>query len=375
MVVAGTFAKYGVPIRGGAPLAPQIQSSMNFGAYFGLFLTLLYTGRHYYGQVFGRALFLRWSSEVEGYAVQAARVFLGATGVFVAALILVGLDWPLALLYGGGAVMIFLVMARISAETGLFFIQAWCFPCVAIWGLFGSTALGPESLLIMLLVTMVLLLDPREALMPFAVNALKLADARAIRIGRTGAAAGAAVAMGLAVAIPATLYFQYDRGANLTDTWACRAVPTMAFNEALRVQQRLAAQDNLAEAEALRGWRRITRMSPDGTAGLGFAAGLALVTAAAAGRLRFSRWPIHPVLFLVWSTYPGFCFASSFLVGWLVKVSVTHYGGATAYQRLKPLMFGLVAGDMLGGVAPILIGLVYYLGTGELPKVFNILPT
>jgi len=102
---------------------------------------------------------------------------------------------------------------------------------------------------------------------------------------------------------------------------------------------------------------------------------LALVTAAAAGRLRFSRWPIHPVLFLVWSTYPGFCFASSFLVGWLVKVSVTHYGGATAYQRLKPLMFGLVAGDMLGGVAPILIGLVYYLGTGELPKVFNILPT
>jgi hypothetical protein len=45
------------------------------------------------------------------------------------------------------------------------------------------------------------------------------------------------------------------------------------------------------------------------------------------------------------------------------------------YLRLKPLMFGLIAGEMLGGLTPMVVGLVYWLVTGQLPKVFNVLPT
>jgi hypothetical protein len=62
-------------------------------------------------------------------------------------------------------------------------------------------------------------------------------------------------------------------------------------------------------------------------------------------------------------------------VGWAIKVLVTKYGGASWYQRLKPFMFGLIAGEMLGGLMPMVVGLVYWLVTGQLPKVFNVLPT
>jgi len=53
---------------------------------------------------------------------------------------------------------------------------------------------------------------------------------------------------------------------------------------------------------------------------------------------------------------------------------VTKYGGAGGYQKLKPLMLGLIAGDMMGGGIPIIIGLVYYLVTGLPPKSFRIMP-
>jgi len=91
-------------------------------------------------------------------------------------------------------------------------------------------------------------------------------------------------------------------------------------------------------------------------------------------RLRWPKWPLHPVLFLIWNTYGGRVFAASFLGGWGIKVLVTQYAGASWYQRLKPLMFGLIAGEMLGGLVPIAIGFVYWLATGLPPKVFNILP-
>lgn len=43
--------------------------------------------------------------------------------------------------------------------------------------------------------------------------------------------------------------------------------------------------------------------------------------------------------------------------------------------RLKPLMIGVITGDMVGGVIPMIIGAVYYFRAGEPPKSFRVLPT
>jgi len=54
---------------------------------------------------------------------------------------------------------------------------------------------------------------------------------------------------------------------------------------------------------------------------------------------------------------------------------VAKYGGARIYQFVKPLMIGLVAGEVLAIVVTAVVGSVYYLKTGEPPKSYRILPT
>ena len=79
-------------------------------------------------------------------------------------------------------------------------------------------------------------------------------------------------------------------------------------------------------------------------------------------------------LFLMWQNYPGGVMAVSFLVGWLIKVTVTKYGGAAGYLKLKPLMIGVIAGEILGAALPMIYGAMRFIFTGQPPTVFNIMP-
>jgi len=44
------------------------------------------------------------------------------------------------------------------------------------------------------------------------------------------------------------------------------------------------------------------------------------------------------------------------------------------YQRLKPLMIGLIAGEVLGALLPSIIGAIYFMCTGKVPPRFMVLP-
>lgn len=371
--VTGTFTRYGVSLTGGW-FEPRITSFLNFGAYLGSFISILFIGRHYYLLVMRRALRLGGTGRVEVAVVWSARVFLAAAISVVLMLWGIGIEWYFAALYTGLTVMLFVVMARIMAETGAYFIQPWWSACTIIAGIFGFVAVGPKTFLMLMLISTVLVIDPREALMPFIVNSMKFLDLRRLKLGRAALACTAALVLGVAVAVPVTLYFQYDRGMNKTDGWATEYVPKAPFEEAVRVQQQLTTQGQLGVAESASGWRRLSHWAPNKPRLFAAACGMVLVFAVTAARLRFAHWPLHPVLFLVWTSYPGRAMAASFLIGWLIKVAVMRYGGAAGCQRLKPLMFGLIAGDMIGGTIPIVIGLVHYYLSGELPTQFRIMP-
>lgn len=373
----GIFIGYGVSLTTGGSLEPGNKAFLNFGAYLGFALIIVYSGRYYYLSVLRRAVGLRAQAEVDQTSVWGARVFMGSMALFVMAIVASGLDWQLALPFAAITVIIFLVLARLLAETGLFFMQPFALPCAILWGIFGARALGPRQLLIMFMFTSVLLIDPRESLMPFVVNALKLGDLGKVRAAKTGMLSVVAVVVGLAIAVPATLYFQYDRGVGKKDAWGNRSVPTMPYSSTLQARNRLVAQDKLEEAEAVKGWARFGAMAPRAGYLIAFATTLLLVLGCYAARLYLPRWPIHPVLFLFWAVNwnPVGQFAVSFLAGCAVKFLVVKYGGEGVYRRAKPIMFGLIAGDVLGGVLPMIIGFVYYLITGDMPKKFIILPT
>lgn len=377
IVIAGIFATYGVGVggwQGTWPFGLQMDAMMIMGAYFGMLLVLLYTGRQYYTAVFRRAFGFRASESVETAAVWGARFFMLAMGFFtVYAALLMGLDWPIALLFGLGCVAVYLVMGRLLAETGLFFIVVTGTPATLLWAVFGARALGPGTLFLMFMLCLILFYDTREALMPYVVNGLKLADDCKVKVGRTAIFVVVALMVGLGVGIPTTLYFQYERGVDVS-LWKVEQAKR-PFNETISIIQRLDAQGQLEEAGKVTGLARFKAMAPHRNGLIVFVTAAGLVLAFSFMRLRFTRWPLHPVMFLVWSTYAGDSFAQSFLAGWFIKSGITRFGGAGIYQKCKPLMFGLIAGEMLGGMLPMLVSFIYFVATGgTIPKPFSIMP-
>ncbi len=373
--------KFGVSMGGGGYFGVNHEKFLIFGAYLGLALILMYTGRTFYLSVARRALFLPARDKPPPSSIWGARVALLGYIVFIVLAALprrlggIGLDWQIAALYGAGVILLFTIMARIIAETGLFFIQSYWMPCGVIVGLFGARALGPQTMLVLFLLSMVLMVDPREALMPFMANNLKILELRRHKIGRTAVLCTAALVVGLAVAVPWTIYLHYRKGGPLHDGWATKSVPTMPFKEAIKHKQVLSARGQLEESMDVSGFERFFKIQPaNGFFLLSLFVGCILVIGFSIGRLRFPNWPLHPVLFLIWAAYPAKQFAFSFLLGWLLKVLVTRFGGSRVYQKLKPMMFGLIAGELVGALIPIIFGFIYFLITKETPKRWGIFP-
>lgn len=370
--VAGIFAAYGIalnaPVLGLQQMGLQPRTFVVFGACVGIFLALLYSGRHYYLKVARNGIGWGVPARAELSAVWGFRLAVIMLLLFVFQLSRIGIDWQLAVGYTMILLVVYVVSARLMAEGGLFHIKIAAFPCAMLWGFFGSGALGFRTLLLLEMVTMVLFIDPRETLMPFMVNANKLLSSKRVAMGRVAGFAMVAVVLGMLVALPVTLYIQYNvPAATQGDTWAFLRVPRMPFENVVATKLNLESLGTLEEAEALRGWGRFVAMSPVRACLWAFLIGLALVCVASACRMRFAWWPIHPLIFVVWAKPHISLFAASFIIGWILKMVVMKYGGSQLYNRMKPLMLGLIAGEIIGAMTPSIIGTIYYFTTGNQP--------
>lgn len=365
--VAGILASYGIVLRTGHHQSVKIEAFLFAGGYTGIVLMALYTGRHYYWNVLKRSFGARAGHEVEPHAAWAMRVFLVGTAAFALQLVLVGLDWQLALAYTALILIILVAVSRTIAETGAFYIGTEVFPGAILWGFLGTVALGPPTMVIMFLVTVILVVGPGWAPMPFFVQALKLTDDVAVPVRRTAGLGLAVLFLGVAIALPLILYWQYDRGALLASGSWPRYAATFPFENMVQVTHLLEAQDTRELAESLRGWQRLAHVSPHWPAVTAFAIAVGLSIGIATARLRFTWWPFHPVMFVFLGGAQALHMSGSFALGWLIKTLVGKYGGEKVYQRVKPLMIGIIAGDMLGRFAPMLIGSIYYAVTGRSP--------
>ena len=105
-----------------------------------------------------------------------------------------------------------------------------------------------------------------------------------------------------------------------------------------------------------------------------FALGAAVVAAASALRLRFEAWPLHPVGFLVAYSYPIAMTWSSIFVGWVLKVVVVRFGGASLMRSARPVFLGLVIGE--AGAAAFWLLVSVGLNAAGLPfRTVNLMPT
>jgi hypothetical protein len=61
-------------------------------------------------------------------------------------------------------------------------------------------------------------------------------------------------------------------------------------------------------------------------------------------RRRFVWWPLHPLGFVTWLSWPIERYWSSIFIGWLIKTTVVRLWGYGGFRRLRPVAFGLILG-------------------------------
>jgi hypothetical protein len=380
MAVGGTFLSLGIILDTGYTNPCPYTWSV-FGSYLGLGLVILWVGRHYYKNVVKQGFTFIRHEGVDPSAPWAFRVLLLVLGAMIGMLVWVDLPWTIAVLVVGTILLLFLVMGRINAETGLFFIQSRWFPITVLIGMLGVKAFGPKAMAIVGLVSAVLTMDPRECLMPFLLNGLKMSENAGIKPSRIGWTAPSTYLLGLAGAMLVVLWACYDHGGPTWDGWGFGVAPTFGLNEVQKGVENLTIKHQLDASVDMQAWQRVVPTflgggsEPDSKFLWAVGAGFALVLATSILRLRFTWWPLHPVLFLCWGTFPAMAFAQSLLFGWVIKTGVTKFGGGKKYHELKPLMVGIIAGDLLGGLLFMVIGFAYHAMTGrQTPITYQIFP-
>lgn len=375
-LILGIAAQVGVSF-GGNSFMPDIETFIYGGGYLGLFLVILWTGRHYYRRILARSLALpgRPTEATEQLAIWGGRITLVATGLLIAWLVQIGVTWPLAIAYVVILLATQLVMARILAEGGVIWFGPAFVPSALLWGFFGTRGVGPDQILLLGLVSSVLVMGTSVTLMPVATTALQLLERTGAPLGRSMACGAVALLLGLTTALGVTLYTQYDRGAaRINDGWASQEMPRRIYESNLIARQRLDAQGLLhaAPSEGVTGV--IQSLTPTWPAIIAMLITVGLVLLFTYFRHRYSRWPLHPILFLGLGSWSSCWLCFSFFLGWILKSLVTRYGGVALYLRLKPLMIGMIAGEMVGVTIPAIISSIYYLVTGEFGIYYKLIP-
>jgi len=349
-------------------LAGGLSSFLTFGAYVGAGLTILYIGRRYYGALLRSALGIAPKERTEPSLVWAFRFLLLSGVAMVLMLVLVAkLNWMLATLAITFSGLLFLVISRISAETGLFFIQpAWHAVGVLV-ALFGVAALGPHELIALAVLSTVMTIDPRVCMIPMAATALQLSEKSNVSPAKLSPYLVLAALVALVLGVLTTVWTQYTYGGGVLYEWANDAAG-MPFRMLERAMPQFASTPGRPEGLQLQ------HIHPYGRFLYAAGIGLGLVLVCNFFRLRFRWWPIHPVLFLVVGTMPMQRIGASFLVGWFLKVAITKLGGADAYRRYKPIFIGMIAGAFTAGVLWAIVGYVYYAKMGRAGPVFMVHP-
>ncbi len=360
----------------GAVADGHAQAMLSTGAALGVAVMVLYLGRCHYVAVLCRMVGIRLEAENPPPRACVWAGWLLAGFVFLATYWLsgAGVHWSLALFFVLITLMMFMVIARINVETGLIFIQLAFGPAAVLLAWCGFETLGPTGFLVLMIANVMVLSDPRQALFAFIANSLRLIDREGKASGKAAPVLGAVVLGGFLIAGVATLTMQYQRGVDANDWVAAELQPAMAFEHTSRQITNARAFGKFEEAEAAGGLAWLGGIGHDwqviGLAGLGFA----LFVGCAFLMLRVPKWPLHPVIFVIWGTLPSMWFGWSFLIGWLIKISVVNMGGHSAYRKLTPLIAGLIAGEVLAALGWIAVGATYYFVNGTIPPRYSILP-
>jgi hypothetical protein len=373
-VLSSVLAANGIAVVAGDNPLPGNVNSLRFGSYVACAVMLVYVGRRYYLNVAASSLGLLRHAETPLAAVWAFRALLVCLVLSVVVLARNSLGWDLGLELVLAYLVMLLGLTRLNAETGIFFCKPGFLPLLPFLAVLGVESLGPVAFFVLLIVSSVLAGDLRENWMAFLGNSVYMTTSRegALPSKHTLWSIALMVGVALAVAFGATLLLQYSRGLPYADGFAS-GEPAKMMDSFVSKLSDLSAYDQLSPSMAMHGLGRLLHAKPVAGAIEWIAAGFLLYAGCSFMRMRFVWWPIHPVLFLVLGTFfPSDALSFSILLGWLCKSLTVRFAGAKGYHTVKPLMFGLISGELLAALGWSVAGAIYFWMTGLIPKPYAI---
>ena len=238
------------------------------------------------------------------------------------------------------------VMTWMVANGGLLFVLYSFLPGDYLTTLFGSARVNAPSWTIVVY-ERVLMFDMREIMMPSVMNNFKIADPIRVKQRSLLVAMGLAMVLAIGVSYYSSLDLIYKRGALNLQHWTYVTSATSPF---IRLSSILQHPTGI-ELD------RLVSLIIGGLAIFG----MLLM------RHHYLWWKIHPIGFLMTTSYATYCFWSSFFLGWLCKYVILKFGGVAYYRKLRPMFLGVILGECLIGGIWIIVGLVTGIGYRLLP--------
>ena len=232
------------------------------------------------------------------------------------------------------------------ANGGLLFIIYSFLPGEFLITLFGSARVNAPSWTLVAY-ERVLMFDMREILMPGVMNNFKLAEPLRLRQRPFLLAMGIAIVLAMGVSYYASLDLAYTHGAVNLQHWTYFISTTVPFTRLTSILQ------NPSGIE-------LERIGSFIFGGLSMFGMLWM-------RHHYLWWKLHPIGYLLMTSYASFCFWGSFFLGWLLKYTVLKFGGVAQYRKLRPLVLGVILGECFIGGIWIVVGLFTGIGYRLLP--------
>ena len=255
-----------------------------------------------------------------------------------------GMEWYVAAVFLFALVVIVVGVTRIVAQSGMPFVGAPVTAQGFTLRSIGDANVGAESMVgIALSLAAFRMIEGYP--MPMVMHASKLGDVVGGRRRSLFLAIFAGSVIAMVIMSVTTIVLAYDGGA-------------FNFGQHHAFKQMYEAYDHMV-ARIRTPWPNDPSIWGHFIAGGVFISGLMFV------RYRFGWAGLHPVGFFTADTFYHSVSGMSFVLAWLLKVSILRLGGLTLYERAKPFFLGLIAGQVMGAILSLSIDFLFFMGEGH----------
>ncbi len=332
------WASFGVAADGGtSSLSVNPRSFISFqeaGGFLALAALIIYQSRSAISQAWWSLLGRRSGAHSPHAPLAGGWALVGfvlANGFMVWWISRAGMSWWSFALLMAVFYAVLIGCSRLVAAGGVMFVSHEFTTRGVVLSTVGTTAIGPQSLTMYTYVWLAYMSDPMSLAMPQMMNSFKLVDRARVRGRHFTLAAGLAVAMMVAVGLPALLAVIYRHGASAigyAGGWPFRMFPNWALGDLDGALRNPMPADN---------WLRF-----------GMLLGAAITAALVWLNTRFVWWSLSPIGFLIASSYEtNRSVWLNALIAWVLITLVRRYGGLRLERALRPAFLGLVLGSYL----------------------------